>query len=247
VADGETHAEGENHSFRATYFTLLNELLNAVLNEEREALDAAETAIAMALTADRQVIAFGTGHSHCLALELCDRAGGLVAPKVLRDGVLAMYEGLAKSTATERLGDYGPMLIHHTGLSRGDVLIVISNSGRNAVPVQAAQEAKRRGATTIAITSVAHSRANPARHPATEHLFEVADIVIDNHGRPGDAAISIAGLPSAMGATSTVIGAAIVQALSFGAALRIKAAGTTPDIYISANQDDERRVGPPAL
>jgi uncharacterized phosphosugar-binding protein len=222
---------------RATYFALLHDLLDTVLAQERQGLDAAEAAIATALGAGRQVLAFGTGHSHALALEFCDRAGGLVATKVLGDGVLSMQEGLAKSTAAERIGDYGPMLVELAGIGPGDVLIVISNGGRNAVPVQAAEEAKRRGATTIAVTSVAHSRANEARPPATHRLFEVADIVIDNHGCPGDAALAIDELPAAVGATSTVIGAAIMQALSFGAALRLAATGTVPQLWVSKNHD----------
>lgn len=223
---------------RADYFAILTKLLDAVLKAERDALDSAEDAIATALCAGRQVIAFGTGHSHCLALEFCGRAGGLVAPKELHDGVLSMQEGLEKSTALERLGDYGPMLVALANVAPGDVLMVISNSGRNAVPIQAAEEAKRRGATTIAITSVAQSRANAVRSPATERLLEVADIVIDNHGQPGDAAMSIDGLPAAMGATSTVVGAAIMQSLSMGVAMRMAAAGTIPDIYVSLNQGD---------
>lgn len=221
---------------KADYFAQLHALLDAVLAAEQETLDAAETAIATALAGDRRVFAFGTGHSHCLALEFCGRAGGLVAPQVLQDGVLGMQEGLAKSTATERLGDYGPMLVALAGVGVGDVLIVISNSGRNAVPVQAAQEATRRGATTIAITSVAHSRASEVRSPATCRLLEVADIVIDNHGEPGDAAMSVAGVSAAMGATSTVVGAAIMQALSIGVAARMSAAGRPPEVYVSLNQ-----------
>ena len=227
---------------RDVYFTLLHDLLATVLAEEEQALDAAAAAIAAALGAGRQVLAFGTGHSHCLALEFCNRAGGLVAAKVLRDSVLSMQEGLAKSTAAERLGDYGPMLVELAGVGPGDVLIVISNGGRNAVPVQAAQEAKRRGATTIAVTSVAHSRANEARCPATHRLFEIADIVIDNHGQPGDAALNIDGLPAAVGATSTVVGAAIMQALSFGAAQRLAATGTVPELWVSKNHDRQAQT-----
>ena len=132
------------------------------------------------------------------------------------------------------------MLVDLADIAPGDVLIVISNSGRNAVPVQAAQEAKRRGAVTVALTSIAHSQESAVRSPASQRLFEVADIVIDNHGRPGDAALSIDGLPAAVGATSTVVGAAIMQALSVGVAIRMAAAGVVPEIHVSANQDDVR-------
>lgn len=230
--------EGVLSTVRGEFFTVVTELLDTVLAAERSALDAAEAAIATAVTAGNQVFAFGTGHSHCLALEFCGRAGGLVAPRVLLDGVLSMQEGLAKSTAAERLGGYGPMLVTLAEIGAGDVLIVISNSGRNAVPIQAAEEARRRGATTIAITSVAHSRASSVRSPATARLLDVADIVIDNHGCPGDAALGIDGIPAAMGATSTVIGAAIMQTLSIGVAIRMMAAGIAPEVYVSMNHRD---------
>ncbi len=227
---------------RTAFVDLLSGLLHRVVKDEHAALERAEQVIADALGNGRQVLAFGTGHSHSLALEFCDRAGGLVAPKVLRDSALAMQEGLAKSTAAERLGDYGPMLVDLARLSAGDVLIVISNSGRNAVPVEAAQEAKRRGVITIAVTSLSHSRGSAARAPATARLFEVADIVIDNHSQPGDAAIAIDGLPAAVGATSTVIGATIMQLLSIGVAARMTAAGTIPEIFVSANSDGSTSI-----
>ena len=40
----------------------------------------------------------------------------------------------------------------------GDVLIVASNSGRNAVPVEMALEGRARGLRVIAITNLAHAR-----------------------------------------------------------------------------------------
>jgi len=41
-----------------------------------------------------------------------------------------------------------------------DVVIVISNSGRNPAPVEMAMEAKERGARIIALTSMAHCPAS---------------------------------------------------------------------------------------
>lgn len=219
----------------SSYFQLLRDLLDTVERAEAGNIERAADLMATAISSGHRVVLFGTGHSNGLALEFVDRAGGLVAPEAIRDSVLSMLEGLEKSTAAERLGDYGPMLVDQAGLSAGDVLLVISNSGRNAVPVQALQAAAERGVHTIALTSLAHSGSMPPRAPATARMFEVAEVVLDNHGVAGDAAIEVPGAPHPLGSTSTVVGAAIMQALSVRTAERLVELGTIPEVYLSSN------------
>jgi uncharacterized phosphosugar-binding protein len=219
----------------ARYFRLLHDLLDTVEKTEAEPIDGAARLIADAIATDHRIVLLGTGHSYALALELCGRAGGFTALEAIHDAALAMSEGLSKSTATERLGGYGTILMDEAALAAGDVLLVISNSGRNAVPVQALLAARERGAGTIAVTSVAHSRSMPARPPSPGRLFELADVVLDNHGTPGDAGITVPGAANALGPTSTVIGAAILQAVALRAAELLVEAGHTPEVYRSAN------------
>ncbi len=219
----------------ASYFHTLHRMLTEAEQAEAPAIEAAAQLIATALGAGRQVRLLGTGHSYALALELAGRAGGLVGPATIHDGVLSMSEGLDKSTATERLGGYGEILVHEAGIAADDVLIVISNSGRNAVPVEAVLAAKQRGAHTIAVTSVAHSQATQPRPPAPARLCEVADVVLNNHGVPADAAISLPGLANPTGPTSTVLGAAILNAVGIRATELLAAAGREPAVYRSSN------------
>lgn len=217
------------------YFQTLRGLLDKVERDEGAAIDQAATMIAAAVDGSHRVVLLGTGHSYALALELCGRAGGFTAFEAIHDAALDMAEGLAKSTAVERLGGYGPILVDHAGLAAGDVLVVISNSGRNAVPVEALLAAKDRGVGTIALTSVAHSTSLPPRAPATGRLCELADVVLDNHGVPGDAAVRLDGVAFPIGPTSTVVGAAILQAVAIRAAELLVAAGHPPQVYLSAN------------
>jgi uncharacterized phosphosugar-binding protein len=114
-------------------------------------------------------------------------------------------------------------------------MIVISNSGINPVPIEMAMLAKEAGLIVVAITSRAHSQSVNSRHSSGKRLYEVADIVIDNRGVPGDAAIPLPSVNFKSGATSTVAGTAIVQAIVVQAAALLAERGITPPVFISAN------------
>jgi uncharacterized phosphosugar-binding protein len=94
---------------------------------------------------------------------------------------------------------------------------------------------KAAGLTVIAITALAHSTAVESRHSSGKKLYEVADIVINTHGIPGDAGLDLPGGKFKSGATSTLIGAAIVQAITVQAAALLAERGIEPPVFISAN------------
>jgi len=126
-------------------------------------------------------------------------------------------------------------------VKKGDVIIIISNSGINALPVEAAFEAKRRGVKVIAITSLFHSRSPQARrsgrHPSGKRLFEVADIAIDNFVPPGDAVLEIEDVDTTVGTGSTITGAAIINAVVCGVAEEMARRGADPPIFMSNNME----------
>lgn len=197
-------------------------------------VDAADV-ITAALHAGRSLHAFGTGHSHMLAEELYYRAGGLVAVRpILFDGLM-LHTGARRSTDLERLPGLAAVLLDDHGMAPGDVLIVASNSGGNAVSTELASLARERGATVIAVSSLAHARSAYARPTDRPRLHEIAHVVIDNGGAPGDASTAIDGVPFAVGPTSTVVGAAIVNAVIVETVQRLVALGTVPPIYTSSN------------
>ncbi|WP_236082189.1 sugar isomerase domain-containing protein [Acidipropionibacterium jensenii] len=145
---------------------------------------------------------FGTGHSHMIAEEFYGRAGGLTDIHPILEPALMLHESLTKSTLLERRAGLADDLLEVHGLTRGDVIVIASNSGRNAVPVEMAEGAQQRGVAVIAITSMAHSRSVTSRAPSGKKLFELADVVIDNCGTPGDAAVD--GEQGGVGATVLV-------------------------------------------
>jgi uncharacterized phosphosugar-binding protein len=120
-----------------------------------------------------------------------------------------------------------------------DILLVISQSGRNAVPIEVAEAARARGIRTIAITSLLHAAGQPSRHSSGRHLHEVVALTIDNGTPNGDCAISLTnGLP--MGPLSGVMGALLGQILVIGAADQLLAWGVEPPVFRSGNVDGGR-------
>lgn len=199
---------------------------------QEAAFDAASAAIAKALKEDRLIYLFGTGHSHMLAEEGHYRAGGIAAVVPVLDPALMLHEGAVESTRREREAGLAEPVLARYPIEAGDVLVIFSNSGVNAVPVEAADYGRRRGAFVIAVTSDAYSKAAAAGRP---RLFDLADIAIDNRTVPGDAGFLAAEGQPAVGPLSTVVGAAILNALLAEAVARLAAEGLEAPIYVSAN------------
>jgi uncharacterized phosphosugar-binding protein len=209
------------------FFSLVIELLTRLRDSQGPAISAAADAIARSLRAGGLVHLFGTGHSHMLAEEVFYRAGGLIPVDAMLDPAVLLSTGAQRSTVAERTPGLAAAIAARYELRSSDVGIVISNSGRNAGPVEMAVLMKARGLTVIALTSRAHSAAvNPAP-PNSPRLFEVADIVLDNGGAYGDASLQLPGVAHPVGPTSTIAGAALLHAVFIGAMERLVAAGET--------------------
>ena len=219
------------------YLTHLISLTEQILQTQEREIEACARAFAKALETGRNIYLFGTGHSHMLAEEVFYRAGGLVNLHPILETALMLHESASKSTEMERLPQYAQVLFDAYGLQKDDVLVLISNSGRNGVCVDMALLAKAHGLTVIALTSVKHSSAGASRHPCGKRLFELADIVLDNMGCPGDACIGFPALGRSVAPTSTVAGAAILNAVVAGCVEQMLADGIPPEVFASSNVD----------
>jgi uncharacterized phosphosugar-binding protein len=195
------------------------------------ALEPAAVAILASVQAGGLTYVFGTGHSHLLALDLHYRAGGPAFVVPVLDEALMLHKGAIASTARERETGVAAEVLGRYPLSERDVLVVISNSGVNAVPVEAARAGRASGVQVIALTSLEYST---AAAKGRVRLADLADVVIDNGLPPGDAMASLPGSALRAGPGSTVIGAAILQALFAEVAARLATKGPPP-IYLSAN------------
>ena len=141
------------------------------------------------------------------------------------------------SSEMERMPGYGKIILDGEICRAGDVLIIHSVSGRNAVTVDMAEAARERGMTVIVLTNMNTATAVKSRHPSGKKLHDFADILIDNHGDHGDASVEIAGFSQKVAPSSTVVGAAILNAVTARASEILMESGITPPVFMSGNID----------
>ena len=218
------------------YYHLLREMLDRAFTEQGEAIEQAAQKIADTVLSGGMLYTFGTGHGHLLALEIFYRAGGAAPVCPILDEDLMLHISAAGSTQAERDEAMVPKLLERYPVSAGDVILIASNSGRNAVPVLLAAEARHQGAYVIVLTSMAHSSSVSGRNPLGLRLFETADLVLDNCGVPGDAAVAFPD-GSAAGPTSTAAGAAMLQAILCRVREITLEEGKPADFFVSSNID----------
>ena len=218
------------------YFDNLSALIARTLETQQPAMEQASRKIADCLKAGGMVYTFGTGHGHLLALEIFYRAGGMVRLCPILDEKLMLHISAAGSTHEERDESWVSVLLEKYPIKANDVLIDMSNSGRNAVPVLLAMEARKRGAYVIALTSMQHTQAVTSRNRLNLRLFEAADLVLDNGGVLGDASWQAAD-GSMAGPTSTAVGAAMLQAIVCRVKELSLEEGFEADYFKSSNVD----------
>lgn len=210
-------------------------LLDSALDRNDAALEQVSAALAAAIAGGRHVYAFGAGHSLSLVTEMHRRAGSLKGVRPVWNPELTSRQDGEAAGRLESAAGYYAKLTTDLDWGPGDLCWVISNSGRNVLVVEFAQEAKRRGVAVIALTSVEHSTSVPPA-PGLPRLLEIADYVLDNAGRLGDASLDLPGLAEAMAPTSTITGAALIHAAWAGAAEKLVAAGHVPEVWGSVNR-----------
>lgn len=219
------------------YFDHLQKKMQEVLDHELPNIEAAAELAARNCLKGGRIYVFGTGHSHLIAEEFYIRAGGLALVKAILPPELMLDQMPLKSTHLERLEGIAAVLLELYKVEAGDTLIVVSNSGRNAVPVEMCLEAKKRGVSVVAMTSMKHSGGCDSRHSSGKKMYQLADVTIDNCADKGDASYYVEGFDIPIGPTSDAVGIAIAQAMTCSIVKKLVDAGFEPPVFRSANVD----------
>ncbi len=224
------------------FLTTALEHLSRLKERQADAIAKAGALSAERVAAGGRLHHFDTGHT---AREPVRRAGGLVGlhsievsfrldhptPAGRRD------KGLEKAYFLDN-ESMGRMVAERSQMEGGDVLWLVSNSGKEAFPVALALAAKEIGCAVVAVTSVRFSRAVPARHSSGRRVFEVADVVVDTDGPVGDASLPVPGLAAPFGPLSGLLNVAAVWAIEAATVEALLARGIAPAVYTSVNLPD---------
>ena len=219
------------------YCRRILECIEKIRDTQMDAINRAANEIAVRLEKGGLFYVFGTGHSHMLAEEVYRRAGGLIQARAIVPHEITVDLAMRKSTLMERLDGMAEVVFATHRIRSCDVLILVSNSGRNPVPIQMAKEARNRGIFTIALTNMTHSESVESREKTGKKLYELCDIVLNTCGPRGDALVPIPGRDYNMAPSSTILGALIIESLVCAVVETMISHGCEPMIRRSANLD----------
>lgn len=223
--------------FRQTVTTLLEQI-----EAEHPVIERAAGVIVDAVAADRMVHVIGPGgHSNMGVEEILWRAGGLAIWDAILDPGTNLIHGAKRSNIVERTPGYAKAVLdaYHVGVQPGEVMVIVNAYGINAMTIDTVEECRKRGITTIAVTSDSFARivprGHPSRHPSGKNLYQEADIYINNHLPVGDAVITVEGYEQKVGSTSTFCNCFVMNCLSACVVAEMVRRGMEPPVFVSAN------------
>lgn len=221
------------------YLDYLHNLFDRLSIEQVSNIEEASNSIVDAILAGNALYAYGNVHSALAISDCYIRGGGFALLNQIMAPALNSpeYDPPEFWIDLERLEGYGSLVFKHTPAKSGDVLIVVSTSGRNPVPIEMGICAKEMGLKVIAVTSMEYTLSLPSRYSSGKRLYEIADVVIDNMSIPGDAVLSHDQLPVKFCATSGVVDFAIMQILMAQTIERLSANSFSPLIFLDRDLD----------
>jgi uncharacterized phosphosugar-binding protein len=221
------------------YFDAAITLLQRVRDEEASAIAAAGALVADTVADGGRLFAFGAGHSSLAAQDIVYRAGGLALMNLLAvPGAVGVDVVPATlGSALERVDGLATAVLDTSPARGGDLLVIISLSGRNALPVEMAMHARSLGLRVIGVTSVAYATETTSRHASGTYLKDHCDLVLDTKIALGDAELSAAGIAAPFAPASTVVTSAVLQSMMATAAATLAARGIEPPLLRSGNVD----------
>ena len=213
------------------YLNKITAVLERIESEESEKLSEAIRLVADTIKNDGLIFTFGCGHSHLPGLDAFYRAGGLANVSPMLDTDLMLHNGAAKSSRMEKMSGIAPEIFRRYTPSEKDIIFVFSASGKNQVPVEMADEARKRGVKCIGISSMEYADRGGRLH---EHV----DIAIDCKVPYGDACMQVG--EATMGGLSTYTACFILSTCLINGATLAYEEGVKPPVYLSGNVEGGR-------
>jgi uncharacterized phosphosugar-binding protein len=208
---------------------------------QADAIETASQWAADAIAADGLVHCFGTGHSRIPVEEMFPRYGSypgfnpIVELSMTFHTEIVGANGQRQAMFIERTPGLAEVILKNYAFGPKDVMIVFSASGLSAVPVEMARGARRRGLRGIAVTSVAQSMSGAVDPAVGGRLLDEVDLVIDLCTPEADAAVTLAGLDTPVGPTSTLAAVAIANAIKVRVAELLVEGGAMPPVITRAS------------
>lgn len=217
------------------YFTTMQEVVKNVYETQEENIMKAATILADTTQKGGLIYGFGTGHSHLVIDDAFWRAATPANYYALLEQSATGSFEITKSYEIENTYGIGKKIVDYHRITPNDCMIIISNSGNNIAPVDAAIRAKEKGIPVIAITAVEYSDYLKTKHKDGVKLKDVADVVLDNCSLIGDAVVDIDGFDMKVGSSSTIPNVFLQNAILSQMVEILVQRGFEPDVYYNGH------------
>jgi uncharacterized phosphosugar-binding protein len=224
------------------------ERLIATVGAQQDAIRRAAGWFAETILAGRMVHVFASGHSRIMVEEMWPRYGSfpgfhpIVELSLTFHNMVVGANGQRQAMFIENVSGLAERILRNFAISPQDSALVISSSGCNVVPIEIADLFQRKGVRVVSIVSLRHSESSKSRHAAGKKLQDFSDIVLDTGAPPGDAMVTIEGLPTPVSPGSTVGGCMLVNCVKAEVARLLTAAGAPPPVLSGAAVVGEARA-----
>jgi uncharacterized phosphosugar-binding protein len=214
--------------------------MNRIWETQTENIEKVAAVMADCIAHGGLVHLFGSGHSVLPVQDMFPRYGAFPGFRPLMDMRLMWTNVIGSGGAKgllwlERREGYAAVLFENEPIRSGDVMLVFSHGGLNAAGIEVLNEAKLRGLSTVAITSMDNYRKRESTHSSGKKLADIADYVIDNCIPAEDALVSVKGWKAPVAAGSTVSTVTIAMAIIAEVAANLAMKGHNPPVFVSPN------------
>lgn len=217
------------------YLVQVQQLIEKIESTQHEKIMDVAKLLADNIRNNHIIHVFGTGHSMLSAQEIFGRAGGLGNVNAILDPEVTEIFGAKRASKVEQLSGLADIIYENYEIQPQDLMIIISNSGRNSVPIEMALRAKREGLTVIAVTNINQSSNQTSRHPSGQRLYEIADINLDNCIPVGDGVLTYGDVLT--GPVSTIANCVLLHTCVCEALAMLHAEGHKLPVFQSQNVD----------
>ena len=185
-------------------------VMSAIEQTQQDYIQKAARVMADSIEAGRWVHTFGCGHATIPVEEMYPRIGGFVGfhpmielPMTFFTGITGQM-GIQQFLFLERAEGYGVAIMKGYEFDPRDTMWIFSHTGINAVNIDVALEAKKKGMTVVVCGSAAEAAGKVTRHSCGKTIFDLADIIIDTCVPAVDASVNLKNHFDKIGPLSTM-------------------------------------------
>src|SRR5215470_8431361 len=218
-----------------TYLNKCNAIIDRIAAQKQH-LSQAASWFAESILAGRVVHVFGSGHSRIMVEEMWPRYGSFPGFNPIVELSLTFHNpvvganGQRQAMYLENVSGFAERILRNFALTKKDSALVISSSGCNIVPIEMAEQFRKRKIRVVAVISKAHGEGTPSRRADGKKVQDFADLVLDTGAPVGDAMVRIPGLDTPVAPGSTVGGCMLINCIKAEVAARLTAAGHPPTV-----------------